>query len=34
VNQLIYRLLTKTKSTGRGQNPERQAGRQSDDYDG
>ena len=29
-NQLIHRRLTKTKSIGSGQNPESQAGRQSD----
>ena len=33
-NQLIHRRLTKTKSTGSGQNPESQAGGQSDGYGG
>ena len=31
-NQLIHRRLTKTKSIGSGQDPESQAGRQSDGY--
>src|SRR6218665_3053284 len=33
-NQLIHRPLTKTKSIGSGQDPESQAGRQSDGYGG
>src|SRR6218665_2090628 len=33
-NQLIHRRLTKTKSIGRGQDPESQAGRQLDGYGG
>src|SRR6218665_1340856 len=33
-NQLIHRHLTKTKLIGSGQNPESQAGRQSDGYGG
>src|SRR6218665_2543957 len=33
-NQLIHRRLTETKSTGSGQDPESQAGRQSDAIDG
>src|SRR6218665_685151 len=33
-NQLIHRRLTKTKSIGSGQDPESQAGRQSDGYGG
>src|SRR6218665_1588932 len=33
-NQLIHRRLTKTRSTGSGQDPENQAGRQSDGYGG
>ena len=33
-NQLIHRHLTKTKSIGSGQDPESQAGRQSDGYGG
>src|SRR6218665_179989 len=33
-NQLIHRRLTRTKSLDSGQNPESQAGRQSDGYGG
>jgi len=33
-NKLIYRCLSKTKSIGSGSDPESQAGRQSDGYDG
>src|SRR6218665_2431353 len=33
-NQLIHMRLTKTKSLGSGQDPESQAGRQSDGYGG
>ena len=33
-NQLIHKRLTKTKSIGSGQDPESQAGRQSDGYGG
>src|SRR6218665_2826632 len=33
-NQLIHRRLTKTKSIGSSQDPESQAGRQSDGYGG
>jgi len=33
-NQLIHRRLTRTKSIGSGQNPESQAGRESDGYGG
>ena len=33
-NQLIHRRLTKTKSLGSSQDPESQAGRQSDGYGG
>ena len=33
-NQLIHRCLTETKSIGSGQDPESQAGRQSDGYGG
>src|SRR6218665_1855684 len=33
-NQLILRRLTRTKSIGSGQNPENQAGTQSDGYGG
>src|SRR6218665_879224 len=33
-NQLIHRRLIKTKSIGSGQDPESQAGRQSDGYGG
>src|SRR6218665_3749511 len=33
-NQLIHRRLTKTKLIGSGQDPESQAGRQSDRYGG
>ena len=32
--QLIHRRLTKTESTGSGQDPESQAGKQSDGYGG
>ena len=33
-NQLIHRCLSKTKTIGRAQDPESQAGRQSDGYGG